>query len=98
MLSRKELIAKYENSEDYLAVTYKVKIVIYELDFEQNYVFGATITRKGDKSFFFRQLEFDEHGYVYFYLYNYRHYRKDLEYLRTPPVTPEGYEGKVKDK
>jgi hypothetical protein len=98
MVNKKELIEKYKDREDYLAIASMLKIVLYETNFEENYVFGATIMHNGEKAYFLRCLEIDTQNYIYFSLHNHKHYRKDFQYLHEPPLPPQGYHGKVKDK
>ncbi|WP_110954740.1 hypothetical protein [Anaerosinus massiliensis] len=91
MIDKDELIKKYKNSDDYWAVKYLTKIVLYDVDLETGYVFGATIPHHGEKIYFVRHLDIDDRGYLYFPLHQNRHYQDEFEWLRTPPTPPDGY-------
>jgi hypothetical protein len=96
VVNKKELIEKYKDREDYLAIASMLQIILYEVNFEKDYVFGATVMHGGKKAYFLRALEVDDKNYIYFSLHNHRHYRKDFQYLHEKPIVPEGHKGKSK--
>lgn len=96
MTTKKELINQYKD-EQYLAIAAILKIALYEINFDENYVFGCTELQNGNKDYFMRHLEIDDHGYVYFSLHNMKHYRREFTFFKQPPIPPKNYPGKIKE-